>query len=149
MRSKRTGCPDTKTVPRVTLALLSALMLSVGAMDSMSLAMVQGMAVSLCRLGTTRSTSASTSSSPRDPRSRRPQGELRSLDRRDALCVTNFVSGRWNVLDYENNSIFENNDFGYRTDILVHAPEAAALSGREGGETRKTASAHRSTAAKT
>ena len=49
------------------------------------------------------------------------------------LYVANFSNGRWVPLDYENNPIFSDNDFASQADVLVRAPEAAALA-EEGSE---------------
>src|SRR3712207_1851739 len=50
------------------------------------------------------------------------------------LYVANFANGRWIPLDYENNSVFSDNDFASQADVLVRAPEAAALPEKEGSE---------------
>ena len=47
------------------------------------------------------------------------------------LYGANVASGRGNALDYENNSIFENNASGNQSDVPVRAPETAARSGGE------------------
>ena len=47
------------------------------------------------------------------------------------LYGANVASGRGNALDYENNSIFENNASGNQSDVPVLAPETAARSGGE------------------
>ncbi len=52
------------------------------------------------------------------------------------LYVANFASGRWNALDYENNSIFSDNGFASQADVLVRAFEAAALTEGEEPENR-------------
>jgi uncharacterized protein len=49
------------------------------------------------------------------------------------LYVADFSEGRWVALDYENNPIFEDNGFESQADVLVRAPEATALSEKEGG----------------
>jgi secreted PhoX family phosphatase len=49
------------------------------------------------------------------------------------LYVADFSEGRWVALDYENNPIFEENGFESQADVLVRAPEATALSEKEGG----------------
>jgi secreted PhoX family phosphatase len=43
------------------------------------------------------------------------------------LYVADFANGRWVALDYENNPIFRDNGFASQADVLVRAPEAAAL----------------------
>ena len=50
------------------------------------------------------------------------------------LYVANFANGCWIPLDYENNSVFSDNDFASQADVLVRAPEAAALPEKEGSE---------------
>ena len=52
------------------------------------------------------------------------------------LYGANVASGRGNALDYENNSIFENNASGNQSDVPVRAPETAARSGGEKPEDR-------------
>lgn len=52
------------------------------------------------------------------------------------LYGANVASGRGNALDYENNSIFENNASGNQSDVPVCAPEAAARSRGEKREVR-------------
>ena len=49
------------------------------------------------------------------------------------LYVADFANGRWVALDYENNPIFRDNGFAGQADVLVRAPEAAALSEEEDG----------------
>jgi secreted PhoX family phosphatase len=49
------------------------------------------------------------------------------------LYVADFSQGRWVALDYENNSIFRENGFAGQADVLVRAPEAAALIEEEDG----------------
>ena len=49
------------------------------------------------------------------------------------LYVADFSQGRWVALDYENNPLFRENDFASQADVLVRAPEAAALSEEEDG----------------
>lgn len=53
------------------------------------------------------------------------------------LYGANVASGCGNALDYENNSIFENNASGNQSDVPVRAPETAA---RSGEKNRRTAS---------
>ena len=43
------------------------------------------------------------------------------------LYVADFAGGRWVAMDYESNPIFADNDFSSQADVLVRAPEAAAL----------------------
>lgn len=43
------------------------------------------------------------------------------------LYVADFANGRWVAMDYESNPIFSDNDFKSQADVLVRAPEAAAL----------------------
>jgi secreted PhoX family phosphatase len=50
------------------------------------------------------------------------------------LYVANFANGRWVPLDYENNSVFGDNGFASQADVLVRAPEAAALPLEAGSE---------------
>ncbi len=50
------------------------------------------------------------------------------------LYVANFANGRWVPLDYENNQVFSDNGFASQADILVRAPEAAALPLEAGSE---------------
>ncbi|MBA2377111.1 MAG: DUF839 domain-containing protein [Rubrobacter sp.] len=49
------------------------------------------------------------------------------------LYVADFSQGRWVALDYENNPIFRENGFAGQADVLVRAPEAAALIEEEDG----------------
>ncbi len=49
------------------------------------------------------------------------------------LYVADFANGRWVALDYENNPVFRENEFAGQADVLVRAPEAAALSEEEDG----------------
>src|SRR5215218_7479598 len=51
------------------------------------------------------------------------------------LYGANVASGCGNALDYENNSIFENNASGNQSDVPVRAPETAARSGEKNGRT--------------
>ncbi len=48
------------------------------------------------------------------------------------LYVADFANGRWVPLDFENNPIFRDNDFASQADVLVRAPEAAALAEEDG-----------------
>ncbi len=50
------------------------------------------------------------------------------------LYVANFSSGEWVALDYENNPLFSDNGFASQANVLVRAPEAAALPEKEGSE---------------
>ena len=50
------------------------------------------------------------------------------------LYVANFANGRWVPLDYENNQVFSDNGFASQADVLVRAPEAAALPLEAGSE---------------
>ncbi len=50
------------------------------------------------------------------------------------LYVANFANGRWIPLDYENNQVFSDNGFASQADVLVRAPEAAALPLEAGSE---------------
>ena len=50
------------------------------------------------------------------------------------LYVADFANGRWAALDFENNPIFRDNGFGSQADVLVRAPEAAALAEEEDGD---------------
>jgi secreted PhoX family phosphatase len=43
------------------------------------------------------------------------------------LYVADFATGRWVALDYENNPLFKDNGFKSQADVLVRAPEAAAI----------------------
>ncbi len=43
------------------------------------------------------------------------------------LYVADFASGRWVALDYESNPLFKDNGFKSQADVLVRAPEAAAI----------------------
>ena len=49
------------------------------------------------------------------------------------LYVGDFANGRWVPLDFENNPIFGDNGFADQADVLVRAPEAAALTEEEDG----------------
>jgi hypothetical protein len=62
------------------------------------------------------------------------------------LYGANVASGRGNALDYENNSIFENNASGNQSDVPVRLPRRPLAPGEKN---RRTASTHHSTAAKT
>ena len=50
------------------------------------------------------------------------------------LYVADFANGRWVPLDFENNPIFRDNGFGSQADVLVRAPQAAALAEEEDGD---------------
>jgi secreted PhoX family phosphatase len=43
------------------------------------------------------------------------------------LYVADFATGRWIALDYEKNPLFKDNGFKSQADVLVRAPEAAAI----------------------
>ena len=62
------------------------------------------------------------------------------------LYGVNVASGRGNALDYENNSIFENNASGNQSDVPVRPPRRPLAPWEKN---RRTASTHPSTAAKT
>jgi secreted PhoX family phosphatase len=48
------------------------------------------------------------------------------------LYVADFGNGKWVPLDFKNDSIFKDNGFKDQADVLVRAPEAAALNREEG-----------------
>ena len=50
------------------------------------------------------------------------------------LYVADFANGTWNALDFEGNPIFRDNGFASQADVLVRAPEAAALAAEEDGD---------------
>jgi secreted PhoX family phosphatase len=50
------------------------------------------------------------------------------------LYVADFANGAWNALDFEGNPIFRDNGFASQADVLVRAPEAAALAEEEDGD---------------
>ena len=50
------------------------------------------------------------------------------------LYVADFANGRWVPLDFENNPVFKDNGFKSQADVLVRAPEAAALAEEEDGD---------------
>ncbi len=49
------------------------------------------------------------------------------------LYVGDFSQGKWNALDFENNSVFKDTGFEDQADVLVRAPEASAVPQEEDG----------------
>ena len=49
------------------------------------------------------------------------------------LYVGDFSQGKWNALDFENNPVFEEAGFEDQADVLVRAPDAAAVPQEEDG----------------